>query len=341
MNMHIELIKPPFLPDFEALIPLLYQGMDLAIKQRQPYAREHLSAGFLMRDASGACIGRVALYHNPALQLDGKPVVCLGAYACVNDQTASTYLLQHGLEHARQHFPGAMVVGPMDGSTWQTYRFVTSGGDQRPFLLEPFDLPYYPDQWLAAGFKPLMHYTSHLAFFDASDRTDFSAAQLNFESKGLVFRHLDVADPEAELRRLARFNLASFQSAFLFSPITEAEFMDKNRALLHALQPELVHLALDGNDICAMILAYPDLLDPSGQTAVVKTLARLPGDRYRGIGDLLCAKIVDTLLQHGYNKMIHALMRSGNASLNNSSRFWGEPFKGYSLFSATEQQPAS
>jgi L-amino acid N-acyltransferase YncA len=274
----------------------------------------------------------VALYQNPSLLLDNAPVVSLGAYECVDDFVVSRILFYEVLKYTRTYFPGSILIGPMEGSTWQTYRFVTSGMAQPPFLFEPFALSYYPAQWREAGFKTLMEYHSNLAFFDESDRADFTQFQRKFEEKGLVFRKLDVNDSEGELLRLAKFNLTAFQSAFLYSAISEEEFVAKNRKLIAALSPELVHLALQGDTICGMILGYPDKLDPSGQTAVVKTLARLSGEQYRGLGDLLCARMLESLLNNGYKKMIHALIRSGNASHENSSRFFGETYKNYTLF---------
>ncbi len=335
--MKIELLHPPFAPEFEALIPVLYAGNALQMKQSQPYASDFLVAGFLLRDTNGHLLGRAALYHNPALFLDGRKVITIGAYECVDNPVASRTLFEAAYAYVHTHFPDNAIVGPMDGSSWQTYRYVTEGYELGPFLFEPFALPYYPKQWQQAGFAPLMEYVSNLAHFDESHRGDAASIQAEFEKRGLVFRNLDAENPEAELRRMAKFNGIAFQSAFLFSAISDAEFVEKNRKMMDFLDPNLVHVVQDGDDICGMILAYPDKLDTRGKTAVVKTLARLPGARYRGLGDVLCVKIVHALLDHGYDKMIHALMRADNASIASSSRFWGEPYKRYVLFSRIDQ----
>jgi hypothetical protein len=44
--MTIELLQPPFENDFEEIIPTLYSGTALQIKQSQAYAKEHLRIGF-------------------------------------------------------------------------------------------------------------------------------------------------------------------------------------------------------------------------------------------------------------------------------------------------------
>jgi len=335
-SMKTATLYPPFGPEFEAVVPELYTGIDLQIKQSQPYSTDYLVAGFLLRETNGKLLGRVALYNNPALYLEGRKVIALGAYECVDDPFACRTLLDGALAYVHTYLPHVIIVGPMDGSSWQTYRYVTEGYELGPFLFEPFAKFYYPKQWQQAGFSPVMKYVSNLAHIDESHRSDHTMEQARYEKEGLVFRNLDIEHPAAELRRMAKFNGIAFQSAFLFSAISESDFVEKNRRMMGFLSPDLVHVVLDGKDICGMILAYPDKLDPSGKTAVVKTLARLSGERYRGLGDLLCAKIVGALLDQGYDKMIHALMRADNASVVNSSRFWGEPYKKYALFSCID-----
>lgn len=325
-------LTPPFDAAFDQLIPALYSGSALTIKNTQPYAKTQLAAGFLVVSDAGDPLGRIAVYHHPDLKLEGQACLSLGAYECVQDERVAQALFAAVFQFAENHFPGYKLVGPMDGSTWNTYRFVTDGRERAPFLLEPFAMPWYPEQWHAAGFRTLMRYASNLAPLEENFRMDYTKGQQHFESLGLTFRLFDTANAEAELQRLARFNMQAFQEAFLITPTTEAEFVSKNRGVLPFLQPDLVHLALENDEICGLIFGYPNLLDPSGKTVVVKTLARLPGDHLRGLGDLLCARILEAMLNRGYTSMIHALIRDQNASHGNSSRFWGAPYKFYELY---------
>src|SRR5690606_871502 len=56
------------------------------------------------------------------------------------------------------------VVGPLNGTTWSRYRLTlpprTPGESAPPFLTEPTNPAEYPEQFLAAGFGPLLEYES-------------------------------------------------------------------------------------------------------------------------------------------------------------------------------------
>ncbi|MBL7825139.1 MAG: hypothetical protein JNJ57_00805 [Saprospiraceae bacterium] len=330
--MQILKLKPPFDVSFDAILPSLYQGVELKIKLSQPYAIEHLKAGLMLTDDSGTPLARIAIYQNPEIELNGQLCIMLGAYECIDNPDVSKQMFNVVFEYLNEQNNLGQVIGPMDGSSWNTYRFVSEENPMSPFLLEPFAKPWYPAQWKAAGFTSLMRYRSNIAGLSPELEVDFLPAQQKFEAKGIVFRAVNQADEDAELLRLARFNLKAFQDAFLYTPISEQAFVDKNRKIWSMLDPEMVQLALFEHEICGLIFSYPDLLNPTGKTAVVKTLARLPGEQFRGLGDVLCARIVHVLLKKGYTSMIHALMRETNASLDNSSRFWGKSYKTYELY---------
>ena len=52
------------------------------------------------------------------------------------------------------------IIGPMNGDTWHKYRFNVGPWKEHPFLLEPYNEPYYPELWERAGFEVLENYYS-------------------------------------------------------------------------------------------------------------------------------------------------------------------------------------
>ena len=141
--MKIIQLTPPFDAAFDQVIPALYSGAALSIKQTQPYAKPHLVVGFLVESDEGTPLARMAVYHHPELQLEGHPCLSLGAYECVQDERVAQALFAAVFQFVEKKYPGLKLIGPMDGSSWNTYRFVTDGREQAPFLLEPFAMPWY------------------------------------------------------------------------------------------------------------------------------------------------------------------------------------------------------
>jgi hypothetical protein len=299
---------------------------------KSDFAKTFFAKGLILKQ-NGKPVGRVGIFVNPYLKWEEKAVVTLGAYACNNDDHAAHVLLEAALESIRTDWPECRhVIGPMDGSTWENYRFTQPSDTVPPFLLEPVNPPWYPRQWEKMGFQVMKKYQSNYAEFGPENHTDLSTAKAHFEQIGLIFRHFDIEKADEELNRLAEFNLAAFHDAFLITPIEKATFVAKYQKIVPLLRPDLIWIAEDAGRICGLFFAIPDYLDAQKRTAVVKTLARLPDARYKGLGEFLTALWVNTAIEAGYTRMIHALMRIDNASVRTSGKFWGELFREYVLF---------
>jgi GNAT superfamily N-acetyltransferase len=225
------------------------------------------------------------------------------------------------------------AVGPMDGSTWGRYRFVTERGAQPAFLLEPDNPDQWPMDFVSFGFAPLATYHSAVA----SDLAAASAGAMELEdrlnARGITIRNLDPARIDRELRHLYTVSLVSFQDNFLYTPITEDEFCRRYRAILPMVRPELVSIAEHDRHPIGFLFAIPDALEPRGpnETVVVKSLAVLPHWRQAGVGKALLARTHGMARELGYRRAIHALMHDAGVSPM-MSRQSAEVFRRYALF---------
>jgi GNAT superfamily N-acetyltransferase len=264
------------------------------------------------------------------------PVVgVIGDYAAI-DGGASRALLDRAC--ARLADEGCTVaVGPMDGSTWRRYRFVTERGSEPPFFLEPDNPDEAPLEFAAAGFTTVATYASALA-------TDLDAAAGGWRDslaamrdRGIVLRPLNPDRVDDELRALYSVSLLGFRDNFLSSPITEDDFRRVYRALLPSVDPGLVTIATVDRQPVGFLLAIPDVLElqrrPAGpgRTVVLKSLALLPAWRGIGLGRLLFSHAHAVAAARGYTRAIHALMREGSRS-HAMSAIAARPIRRYALF---------
>jgi GNAT superfamily N-acetyltransferase len=200
----------------------------------------------------------------------------------------------------------------MDGATWRPYRFVISGrGDEPPFFMEPHAPPAYARHFRQAGFAPWVRYRSAAVPLSACDEpggADVSDGRL---------RALRMDRFERELDRLYRLAAASFANNFLYTPMPEAVFKTQYRALRMRIDPDLMRLAEDA-DGCPVGFCFAVPNDrkggATGDTVVLKTLAVHPSARGQGLGARLVADGHRVARAKGYRRVIHALMREGNAS---------------------------
>src|SRR5947209_11374426 len=129
-------------------------------------ARQSPGEMWLLAGADGSASARCSLWWEGTPEYQGHRIGYVGHYA-VTDARAAPQLLR--LACARLAEKGCtLAVGPVDGNTWQRYRFLTERGSEPPFFLEPDNPEEWPRQFTDFGFTPLAHYHSALA-------TDLSA----------------------------------------------------------------------------------------------------------------------------------------------------------------------
>jgi GNAT superfamily N-acetyltransferase len=229
-----------------------------------------------------------------------------------------------------------LAVGPMDGNTWQRYRFITERGTEPAFFLEPDNPDEWPGYWTAAGFTPLATYHSALATDLATRHPRAEETALRLAGEGITIRNLDLAQFDAELARLHALSLICFANNFLYTPISAAEFAAQYAPVRNYLRPELALLAEKGGELIGFIVGAPDLLQAKRgariDTAIAKTMAVHPEFAGTGLGSHLMDLLHAGAQALGFRRAIHALYHADNRS-GTISRRTAQIIRTYTLFS--------
>jgi len=220
----------------------------------------------------------------------------------------------------------------MEGNTWRKHRAVVESDGSPPFLLEPVTPPETAALLTAAGYHRLAEYTS--SFVDlTTPGPDLS--RLKNRLAALTIRTLATDRLEEELRAIHQLSLGAFHDNFLYTPISESEFLASYLAFSSQLAPDSALLAEHDGRLVGFVFGYPDL-----DRFVVKTLAVLPERTYAGLGTLLVGRMQERAATRGLTRAIHALQREDNQSLRISKRFRATVFRRYALF-AKELSPVT
>ena len=292
---------------------------------------QHLWAGYVLQ-RNGEAVGRFALYDNPDLRYDEQAAAAIGSYECIDDPKAAQLLLEAAQTAARQ-LGKRHLIGPMEGSTWQAYRF---GRHQqhRPFFSEPYHHLYYHEQFLANGFSEIAGYRSALDESPRFDEERFLRLEAHFRTRGIVLAMLNKEDLPAELQRIGKLSIEAFRQNFLYTPTSVEDFVKKYHPLVARLDPQFVWLAKNKatGELVGFLFAFPDLLDPTGRTLIIKSAARAGQFRLRGLGTYLTDRIYRTATELGYTRILHAFMRDDNDSIRISERLNGQTYNSYALY---------
>jgi hypothetical protein len=296
--------------------------------------KAHAPDVHLLWEGENAVLARCSLWwsHTPT-DLEQK-IGLIGHYEAIDDEAAQL-LIRHGCEELTRQGCG-VAIAPMNGSTWQSYRFVTERGNQPSFFLDVDHPENYPKQFQASGFSPLSDYHSALTIdlLKTDDRLEKVAARMT--DLGIQIRSFEIQNFESELQKIYQLSVNSFRHNFLYTSIAWEQFFEQYRPIKPYLQPALILMAEQGNQLVGFLFAVPDLLQAKRglaiDTVIIKTVAVLPGRAYAGLGNLLLMRGQAIAHGLGYRRAIHALMHEGNKSRNISSRY-AQPMRRYALFS--------
>lgn len=285
-------------------------------------------------------MARLATYLREGLTDAPGTSGLIGHYAA-RDTAAGTALLQHAIAQLRTH-GATRVLGPINGSTWQRYRFALTSppGEpvEPPFLGEPVNPPAYPAHFTAAGFRQVAAYESRISDDISTANPRAVAGEATIAARGITVAPVDLARFDDELRDLHALSLRAFADNRFYSPIDATAFDALYRPMRELIDPDLVLLARGAEgQLVGYVFAYVDpvgLRDGRPYRLVVKTLATDPAWQGLGIGAVLVERLHAAARRKGLGAVVHALMHATNNSVKISAHT-ARVFRRYALYEFT------
>lgn len=288
---------------------------------------EYFHSAYFMR-VDSMVVGRFAVYENESLTYQGEPALCVGSYACIDDELIAEQLFER-MELICKEMGHNRLIGPMNGSTWHTHRFGLVNGEKE-FSLDIVNPDYYNAQFASCGYESISEYSSRIS----NERLELPSWVNDdyWGNKGLVIRSLNLNKLKEELAQLARFSNHAFQNNFLFTPIDVKTFVDKYLQIIQNIDISYIHIVEDRHhEIQGFSFSFPDPTPSQFRTMIIKTIAIRPDSKYGGLGTYLARKTHSDAMSQGYDVVVHAFMRDDNVSRNTSDKYSGE-CKTYRLY---------
>src|SRR5262245_13107353 len=179
--------------------------------------RQFPGAMWMLEDG-GMVTARCSLWWADTPEYLGHQVGYVGHYA-VTDPEAAPHLLRLACEELVQK-GCTLAIGPIDGNTWQRYRFITERGSEPLVFLEPDNPDERPKQSTDFGFTPLADYYSAVTTGLTANDPRLEGTAERLRDAGITIHTLDPARRDEELRRAHALSLVSFRNNFLYTPIS-------------------------------------------------------------------------------------------------------------------------
>ena len=122
------------------------------------------------------------------------------------------------------------IIGPLNGTTWNTYRYVTEKGNGRPFLLEPWNEDYYVSLFEKLDFKHLARYISTVMEGMNSDGRKNLNKKIEKLKKFNYYKDIKVESAENKdlltvLNKVYDLTVEAFKNNFLYSELEREIFL--------------------------------------------------------------------------------------------------------------------
>ncbi len=294
---------------------------------------EQADQHFAALDQDQQVRARCSIWWRDTANVNGSRSGAIGHYAAT-DAGYGEAVLHYACRELKNR-RCAIAVGPLDGNTWRSYRFVTERGDAKPFFLEPDNPDAWPLHFGSVGFSTLAHFVSEINPDIASRQPELGNLRDKFASLGIQIVPVDVDDPVDDMAGIYRVVCESFKKAFMYTPLDIDSYCSMYEPLLMQVDPRFMLVAKHAGEVVGFILAPPDFLQLQYQhrmdAIVIKTVAVLPQREYRGLGRVLIVELLKNAIDMGFTTAISALMQSENRSQEISSDCAG-PMRAYALY---------
>jgi hypothetical protein len=297
--------------------------------QNTPEIKISVPATFFLTLEKDKPQARAALIENPHLQYSKHTPALLGYYEATDNPEATTFLFQQIEKYARQK-DYTYLLGPLNASTWYSYR-LTEPDTRPPFFLDNYHKPWYTRQFRENGFKPITTYYSASLF-----KENFKPRPLSYQkvllNRNIQIRSIDIENFDHDLYQIYRLTLDAFRYNFLYTPIEFSEFLELYRPVKNYLNTDYSLLAFDAKGkLISFLFSVDNIFDKTKKALILKTLANSSDIKAKGTATILTEIVHRQAFESGYDEVIHALMHKNNISRNISAKN-ATTFRHYTLF---------
>ena len=232
------------------------------------------------------------------------------------------------------------IIGPLNGTTWNTYRYVTDKRNYPPFLMEPFNEDYYVELFEKIGFKALAYYISTIMENMNPVQRGHLSKKIEKLKKFDYYKDITVKSAENEdlmavLNKVYDLTIEAFKNNFLYSELDREIFLKMYMSYEDKIVKKFFKILYLKDELIGYVFGIPDYaeLEYKGkiETMILKTIAISPQYNGKGMGYILIDELVKEAEKSGYKNVIYALMYEKNIS-KNIGLLLGDELRRYTLF---------
>ena len=312
---------------------------NISQEESQKIMIERPSEIVIFNDESNIVIGSLHLWHNRP-DYNGRKTSYIGNVNIYEKYRKDEEQLFNKVFEELKKEGIETIIGPLNGTTWNTYRYVTEKGNGRPFLLEPWNEDYYVSLFEKLDFKHLAGYISTVMEGMNSNGRKNLNKKIEKLKKFDYYKDIKVESAENKdlltvLNKVYDLTVEAFKNNFLYSELEREIFLKMYMSYEDKIIKKFFKMLYLGDELIGYVFGIPDYaeLGYKGKidTIILKTIAVSPIYNGKGMGYILINSLVEEAEKEGYENVIYALMHESNVS-KNIGLLLGNMLRKYTLF---------
>jgi GNAT superfamily N-acetyltransferase len=245
--------SPNFVPHLE------YERKQFFDPSRNPFFKHAETAFYLVRNDKGETLGRISAHlDRNFIDFHGEKTGFFGFFDCVDDHSAAALLFQ-AAEAFLKSKGMERILGPMNFTTNDEVGILVKGFDELPFLMTPYNFPYYGSLVEKCGYRAARNLLAfHLQYTDSVRELLARLSGRVRRSARISMRHLDLKRFKDELELVKEIYNSAWEMNWGFIPMTDDEVEYLAGKLKPLVDPTLVYFAFVDGEPAGFFMALPD-----------------------------------------------------------------------------------
>lgn len=251
----------PFYKDEKHWVPpLRIDQKKLINTEKNPFFNNAEIALFLA-EKDGKDVGRIAaIIDHRYNDYHSTKMGHFGFFECIDDQHTANLLFRVASDWLRDRGMNK-VMGPANPSMMDTIGVLIDGFDKDPYVMMPYNLPYYDKLIKNAGFEKAMDLFAYLIDTEtvSVDRMRRAEKIVNHRLPNVDIRPVDLKKMDQEIKMVQKIFNAAWKNNWGFIPLSEEEIAALGKDLKLIIDTDYAHVAeIDGEPV-AFSIGLPNI----------------------------------------------------------------------------------
>ncbi|MDR9418903.1 GNAT family N-acetyltransferase [Gracilimonas sp.] len=209
----------------------------------------------------GKEVGRIAaIIDHRYNDYHGTKTGHFGFFECIDDQHTANLLFRVASDWLRDKGMKD-VLGPSNPGMMDTIGVLIDGFDKDPYILMPYNFPYYDTLIKDAGFEKAMDLYAFLIDTETVDVDRMRRAEkvVKHRMPNLEIRPVNLKKMDQEIKMVQRIFNATWKDNWGFIPLSEEEFATLGKDLKLIIDTDFAHVAEINGEPVAFSIGLPNI----------------------------------------------------------------------------------